>query len=630
MKPIALLLCIIFSILHLDLAAQKEDTKMRDLFLDAEFFFMNEEYKDALSNYQKMYIRGYEDNGNINYRIGQCYLNIPGEKLKAISYLEKAVQFANARYQEGLYKEKFAPFDAYYFLGNAYRISNEYDKAKTAYEQFKTFYQTRDKERLAIANNEIEACNFAAAQIKNPSNVKFIRLARPVSTNNGDIFPVVSGDMNTMVYISKQKLYDALYYSRKVKGKWTAPINITSEVQSDGDQYPTFLSYDGNELYLRKEDNFEANLYISRKVNGVWTKSKSIGRTVNSKYWDGNACVSKDGNTLYFSSNRKESHGAMDIFKSTKLPNGDWGVPVNVGPKINTIFNEDNPILTEDGKRLYFTSQGHQNMGGYDVFYSEILPDGTFGDPVNLGYPINTSDDDIYFYPVQNGTSAFTSLLQKGNVGMEDLFAVQFEEGNGNIALNNEVAENDSTSVNNPKDTAFLAKNQEATKQLENKIQVELATEEETPTEQAKKSGDDVVVLHSLFFDFNSSELSMNSSKILEYMVLVMKNDPNFKVEFIGHTDAIGSEKVNQILSEKRAQVAKNYLVSKGIPANKIVVKGVGKKEFIAINTNNDGSDNPEGRKYNRRVDVQVVDKIQDKKVVIEDIPVPQHLKIAK
>lgn len=600
---------------------------MRDLFLDAEFFFMNEEYKDALSNYQKMYIRGYEDNGNINYRIGQCYLNIPGEKLKATSYLEKAVQFANSKYQEGLYKEKFAPFDAYYYLGNAYRIGNELEKAKAAYEQFKTFYKTRDKERLAVANNEIEACDFAVVQLNKPVNVKYVRMARPVSTNNGDIFPVVSGDLNSLVYISKQKLYDALYYSRKINGKWTAPINITSEVQSDGDQYPTFLSFDGKELYLRKEDNFEANLYVSKKVNGVWTKSKSIGRTINSKYWDGNACVSKDGKTLYFSSNRKESLGEMDIFKSTKLSNGDWGAPVNVGPKINTIFNEDYPILTEDGKRLYFKSQGHQNMGGYDVFYCDILPDGTFADPVNLGYPINSTDDDIYFYPVQNGTAAYTSILQKGNVGMEDLFAVQLEGGTGN----NDLVETDTIVVEGPKDTVLVVKNQEATKQLENKIQIEQALEEtETPTEQAKKSGNDVVVLHSLFFDFNSSEISLNSAKILEYMVLVMKNDPNFKVEFIGHTDAIGSEKANLLLSEKRAQVAKNYLVSKGIAANKIIVKGVGKKEFIAINTNKDGSDNPEGRKFNRRVDVQVVDKIQDKKVIIEDISIPPHLKMEK
>ncbi|NJO69710.1 MAG: tetratricopeptide repeat protein [Bacteroidetes bacterium] len=132
-----------------ELFAQKEDANLKELFLDAEFFFLNEEYEDALSNYQMIYKRGYDDNGNINYRIGQCFLNIPGEKSKAIPYLEQAVQLANAKYQEGVFKEKNAPFDAYYYLGNAYRINNQFEKAKASYEQFKTFFKTTDKERLS-------------------------------------------------------------------------------------------------------------------------------------------------------------------------------------------------------------------------------------------------------------------------------------------------------------------------------------------------------------------------------------------------------------------------------------------------------------------------------------------------
>ncbi|NJK98533.1 MAG: tetratricopeptide repeat protein [Bacteroidales bacterium] len=204
-----------------------------------------------------IYKRGYDDNGNINYRIGQCFLNIPGEKSKAIPYLEQAVQLANAKYQEGVFKEKNAPFDAYYYLGNAYRINNQFEKAKASYEQFKTFFKTTDKERLSLADKEIEACNFALIEMSNPIDVKINQIGRPLSTNSSDINPVVSGDLKSMVFISRQKFYDALFYSRKVNGNWSTPINITPEVQSDGDQYPTFMSYDGKELYLRKEDNLK-------------------------------------------------------------------------------------------------------------------------------------------------------------------------------------------------------------------------------------------------------------------------------------------------------------------------------------------------------------------------------------
>jgi len=604
------LLTLIFFFFHMGLFAQKENENLKEMFLDAEYFLLNEDYGEALSNYLAIYKRGYSENGNINFRIGQCYLNISGEKSKAIPYLEKAVLTCSPKYQEGVFKETNAPYDAYFYLGNAYRINNDLEKAVKNYEMFKSFYTDKDEERIAFANQQIEACATAAYLMKNPVNIFTHTLDKPVSTGSSDIYPVVSGDLNVLVYVSRQKFYDAIYYCHKVNNKWSAPINITPEIQSDGDQYPTFLSYDGTELYLRKEDNFEADLLVSKKNNGVWTKSISVGKNINSKYWEGNLSITKDGTTMFFSSNRKDGSGAVDIFKSTRQSNGEWGIPVSLGSKINTVYNEDAPYITEDGTRLYFISQGHKTMGGYDIFYCNLLPDGQISDPENIGYPINTTDDDLYFYPVKNGQMAYTALTQKGNLGFEDLFEIYIKPTPELIA-----------SINNPD-------SRQPSERIDSETTVQSIIKPDSTKNEALKEESSPIILPTLFFEFNSWELTENNMKSLDYILTVLKNYDDIKIQFTGHTDAMGADKYNQVLSERRALAAKNYLIKKGITTNAITVKGFGEKQFIALNKNTDGTDNPDGRKFNRRVEVKVIESKEDRKIIIMDLNIPESLKI--
>lgn len=617
---------------------QKEDERLKEVFLDAEFFFLSEDYNESLANYLQIYRRGYQDNGNINYRIGQCYLNVTGEKEKAIPYLEKAVSKASSKYAEGVFRETSAPYDAYYYLGNAYRIQNQFDKAIANYETFKKHFEGTDAERTRLANQEIEACKYAVTQIKQAGNVYIQDLGRPVSTANSEIFPVISGDMNSLVYITKLKFYDALYFSRKVNGKWTTPVNITPDVQSDGDQYPTFISYDGNELYLRKEDNFDADLFVSKKVDGVWSKSRNLGKNINSKYWEGNLSISRDGKTLYFSSNRKEGSGAMDIYKSVRLANGEWGAPVNLGNVINTPFNDDAPCVSEDGTRLYFSSQGHQTMGGYDIFYCNIAADGTLSKPVNLGFPINTTDDDLYFYPIRNGTMAYMALNRKGNLGLEDIYEVHVNPDEALLASlklkpKEQVVDLPETQADSAKTEPAVAEKPVSpqppaeVKQPEPVQEKPTAVPVETPAVAATPE-EKTIFLPVIFFDFNSVELGEKSKKSLDFLVTLIKNNGDFNLELTGHTDGLGSSNYNDILAEKRAWAVKNYLANKGLAKSSITVKSMGEKKFIAKNTNADGSDNPDGRKYNRRVEIRVMENKPNSKIVIEEIKVPESLKI--
>ena len=603
MKQPLLLIILICVCSIQSLFSQEANQKLRELFLDGEYFFLSEDYEEALYSYNTLFKRGYADNANINYRIGQCYLNIPGEKSKSIAYLEKAVQNLTNKYTEGSFKETKAPYDAEFYLGNAYRITNQLDKAIAEYEKYKALIDPKNIVAIKLSDSEIEACKYAKEMMKNSLTIKRTSLGRPVNTTSRDYFPAVSGDESVLVYNSSQKFYQAVFFSKKNNKKWSNPINITPEIESDGNQFVSSLSFDGSELYLRLEDKFQANIMLSKYENGKWSKSKALNKNINTKYWEGNACLTKDGSTLYFSSNRPGGSGAMDLYKSVRKPNGDWGLAVNLGNMINTEYNEDAPFITEDEKRLYFVSQGHKNMGGYDIFYSDLKEDGSLSEPVNLGYPINTTDDELFYCPVRGGKSGYVAGYLKEGFGSQDLFRID-------IVPYQEVAV-----VEVPTQRPDTLP----------KIEEVLKSVTEVPTPDRKDTVANIVS-RSIFFEFNSALIDLDAKKMLSHLCIIMKNSTDLKIEFVGSTDVKGSDDYNLKLSERRAIAAKNYLIAKGINTKRITIKGVGKSNFIALNTNSDGSDNAEGMKYNRRVDINVIEA-KETKLKIEEIKLPDNLK---
>lgn len=618
-----LLLTVVTSFLFLShLFSQDANEKLKDVFLDAEYFLLNENYLEAVYSYNILYKKGYENVANINYRIGQCYLNIPGEKAKAIPYLEKATQHTSIKYTEGSFKEIYAPLDVYFLLGNAYRITNQTDKAIEAYNKYKELIGTRNVLAIRLADKEIDACKRAVEMMKTPKAIDIVNLGRPINTSARDFSPVVSGDESELVYNSAQKFYDAVFFSKKINNKWSAPINITPEIESDGDQYCSSLSYDGTELYLRKEDNFDADLMVAKYENGRWNKSQPLGKNINTKFWEGNACVSKDGKTLYFSSNKAGGFGALDLYKSERKSDGSWGPAVNLGNTINTEFNEDAPFITEDGKRLYFSSQGHNTMGGYDIFYADVDTNGHWQAPVNLGYPINTTDDDLFFCPVRNGAAAYASLYSKDGYGSEDVYRIQLSPEKliaGQPNLKDTINKQNLTATLTNQAPADTASQHARTAKIEASVEKLLVDSGVQARARA--------VLRCIFFDFNKALLTIKAQKELDHLSMVMDNYPDVKIELIGNTDAKGSDEYNLMLSEKRANSAKTYLMKKGIVAERIMIKGVGKKNYIAINENSDGTDCRDGRVFNRRVDIRVIEA-KNNAIIIEEVKVPEKLQI--
>jgi hypothetical protein len=422
MKRLVLLTWLLATLFNADLISQSKEIT-RNNFYDAESWILFEAYKDALPIYLQL-LKNNPDNANYKYRIGQCYMNIPGEKAKAVSYLEDAVKKINPNYKEGKFNETGAPYDALYYLANAYRINNQIDKALKTYTQFRKNLNTEVYDSTVV-NLQIQSCLNAKELMKMPLYVKAKNLGRTINGTSNDFNPVVSDKEDMIIFSRSQAFYDALFYSTKVNGVWTEPINMNEMLQVDRDLFPTSISKDGKDLYLYSSADYDGIIYRSGFENGKWSPIVKLNDNINTKYWESHATISHDNKKLYFTSNRKGSFGGLDIYVSKRDSSGDWGPAENLGPVINTPYNEETPFLSMDDKTLYFSSRGHFNMGGYDIFYSTLLDNGQWSVPLNIGFPPNTTDDDIFFKPVNQGYEGYIAKELKGGYGKQDIYRIE-------------------------------------------------------------------------------------------------------------------------------------------------------------------------------------------------------------
>jgi len=604
MKHFLFLISILTLSVFNHLYAQKDFA--REDFYDAEFFLLEEEYKEALYSFQKVYNAGFQENANINYRIGICYLNIPGQKSQAIPYLEKAAKNISDKYKEGSYTEVFAPEDAFLYLGNAYRIDGQLDKAIESYEMYKKSSLKLSPIEIDYTNQQIESCKRAKVAMKSPAPILKENLGRTYNTNLNNFSAIFSGDKNSMAYMTAQKFYDAVYFVKKVNGEWTNPINITPQIESDGNQYVCSISIDGTMLFLVRIDNTDADILVSEFSMGRWNPSKSIGKVINSKFFESHASISADGETLYFTSNRTGGYGGMDIYSST-LVSGLWSEPVNLGSAINSPLNEETPFISDDEETLYFSSQGHTTIGGYDVFKSIIQKDNSWSEPEPLPYPMNTTDDDLFFFPEVEQNGGYMTLYDAEGFGDGDLYYIRLiPEQEARVSLQEDVL----------KDTS----------EVQPDIIVQPLVEVPPVIEEVKAPSVKFSV-KPIFFGFDSYELTDASKEKLNILITALSEYPLLNLEVRGHTDAMGPYEYNQMLSEKRALTVTEYLIAKGIDAKRLNNKGFSESENIAINSFPDGRDAIEGRKFNRRVEFRTID-LGGALLIIDEVPVPEGLRV--
>jgi hypothetical protein len=420
MRRAKYIFCMFLMVHAISLAGQSR-SDLRSMFVSAEGDILFEDYAEALPKYLSL-LQMFPDNFNLYYRVGQCYLNTPGEKEKSIEWLETAVKNIDPDYRAGRLSEKGAPRDALYHLANAYRIANNFNLALETYELFLKDADT-EKYDTTLVRFQMQSCHNARDMMLEPADVDEKNLGPPVNDRFSEFNPVVSADESTLLFTRELPFYDAIFWSRKVDGNWTEPVNMTPQLGVDQDYYTSSLSPDGRTLLMYRIDSYDGNIYMSRLVNDTWSQVEKLNGNINTKFWESHATLSSDGKRIFFTSNRRESMGGLDIFVSARDSSGNWGPAVNLGPEINTVYNEETPFLTNNDSTLFFSSRGHYNIGGYDIFRSDLDEYGRWSTPVNVGYPLNTTDDDLFFTPLGSGNRGYFGKFTGDGQGRMDIFS---------------------------------------------------------------------------------------------------------------------------------------------------------------------------------------------------------------
>jgi len=383
------------------------------------------------------------NNANINYKIGYCYLQTANSKLEALQYLEAACdrRFSKS-YDPYDPVEKRAPVQALFYLGRAQALNLKIDDAIATFQKLQK--QLGKKHLMYIdATRELEMCMEAKSQIANPKNYKITNVGPILNTASNEYSPVLSLDESQLFFTSPRirpdssnskiidfvtmQYKDDIYATfKKEDGVWMEPEFLN--FKTDAHDAAISVSPDGQTLFIYRDNFGDGQLLESTLIGETWSEPAMLGSDINTAAWETHATVSADGNTLLFVSDRNGGVGKRDIYRCVKLPNGEWSRALNIGTQVNTIYDEDAPFLTADGKTLYFASRGHNTMGGFDIFYSKLGQDGEWGTPVTLGYPINTVDDDVFFMPMADGRRAYYSSSKDGGYGLKDIYLVDMPD----------------------------------------------------------------------------------------------------------------------------------------------------------------------------------------------------------
>ncbi|MBA3663107.1 MAG: PD40 domain-containing protein [Bacteroidetes bacterium] len=416
-----------FFILHAN-AQDKKDIKA--LTASAELKLKVENYEDALEDYLQL-VKLESKNESVNYNTAVCYLNSNINKSKAVPYLEIVTRL-----------EKHNP-NADYLLGRAYQYANRFDDAIASFEKFKTNAKGSE-DNLKTVDQEIQHCINAKELIKFPVDVIFQNLGKNINSPFADYYPFVTENESYLIYNTRRPLdkeatkldngqyLNTIHVSKVINGQYSESAVVGEPIcKGNSGNEIIGMNAKGNLILINKHNlRGESKLYKSEVLaNGEFSKLEELPATINGSGDVIAATINSEGTMIYFASNRKGGLGGTDLYVCTKLPNGKWSEAKNMGKEINTALDEDFPNLSPDGKTLYFSSKGHTSMGGYDIFKA-TLNEGKkeYGNVKNIGYPINTSYDDLNFRISKNGRYGYVASLRGGGLGDYDIYRVSFND----------------------------------------------------------------------------------------------------------------------------------------------------------------------------------------------------------
>jgi len=391
---------------------------VKSLIATGDKYYSKKDYKNALATFLTAYEMN-PDDALVNFKIGLTYL-YSETKSKAASYIDKAYRLNPA-----------VNPDIDYHLGIAFQHTNEFKKAIEHFERFKK----KKKELGSIADEKIAECHIADSLSQNELNVIIENLGNAVNTPYNDYSPIISADGNTLIFTSnrtddpaKAKAnanFEDIYVSYKNAGGWSEPKLISSNVNIKYNDAAASLSPDGKTLFLYYEEG-EGDIYTSTLNGDQWSRPEPLNKNINTgMFWETCASVSADGKKLYFASNRPGGVGELDLYVSQLDGKGQWGKAVNLGPVINTPENEDSPFIHHDGVTLYFSSDGHPNLGNSDIFFSEFK-NNKWSKPENMGWPLNSWEYDGFFTVSPDKKKGYFSTVKEGGIGDADIYSIAF------------------------------------------------------------------------------------------------------------------------------------------------------------------------------------------------------------
>jgi hypothetical protein len=390
---------------------------------DANANFDDENYEVALKQFLKGYKKVKTD-VKVNYRIGYCYLKTNYDKVQALPYLLFVDSVKNGDYESLQFE-----------LAQAYFHKHDFDKAIEHAKRFLTS-KTHTTEELAALDKFMETCSSAKALIAKPLNVKFVNLGDKVNSQQDDFIPFITEDETFMVFSSARKYNNeyqqfirSVYFSSKSDGAWQLAKAASAKINTDENQEAVGIDKDGS-LILVHVDRLSAPndvFYTEKSKTGSYGDLIDIGKNINTKNNEAGASISQTGDTLFFASDKPGGFGGYDIYMSMKLPDGTWGTAVNIGEPVNTSHDENYPYITAEGTTLYFSSNGDNSIGGYDIFRSRLLND-KWSEPKNIGYPINDTYDNYNIALTSNARYGYVSKSEAAGLGGLDIYRVIFND----------------------------------------------------------------------------------------------------------------------------------------------------------------------------------------------------------
>ncbi|MDP4149593.1 MAG: OmpA family protein [Bacteroidota bacterium] len=549
--------------------------------------------------------------------------------------------------------EKAKSIDSNYFLdfNLPYSIDlagvGAFQKALQAVNLFLTISNLNETSRKA--GDYRKACytfalNYAATNPSRDYKFEPLNLGDSVNSEVSEYYPTVTIDGSKLIFTRRvNHLNEDFYESDRIGGHWEKARSLPGNINTNMNEGAQNISQDGQWLIFTG-CNFpdglgSCDLYISYLTPDGWSTPENLGETINTEFWESAPSLSPDKRDLYFTSSRPGGYGGNDLYVSHRMLNGKWTQPENLGPEINTVGNESAPFIHADNQSLYFTSDGHPGYGGDDLFVSRKGPKGTWGKPENLGYPINTIENEGSLVVAADGKTAYYASDRADSRGGLDLYTFELRSDvrpaqtlwvQGKVfdktthkglpssveltdlstqepvsKLQTDETGNYLITLPKGKDYAFHVNRKGYMLFSENfplsKEQGDTAYNMDIPLQPIEANA--VVILKNIFYETNRYDLKPESRAELDEIVQFMRDNPAIKIQINGHTDNSGKQAENLKLSEARARSVTTYLLSKGIPQLRLSYKGWGDTQPVADNST------PGGRALNRRTELKIISR---------------------